>query len=194
MHAFVSLNISRRVGLKHCELFVSGFSMHFCFPTTGDKIFVTLSRSSNELASYKRTQHYLANNSQHWMLYVTSVCTPCCMLLHVVGSCCAKFETGQATCKRTQQLSTPTTSNISFIPWSTKRSATMLDPFAQLFQHCLGPRTRITHNLLGVYKVLWVVSSRCTAGPNIVVSCCIHLHTTANTDGTTLNTVGSCYT
>ena len=36
------------------------------------------------------------NNSQHcWILHVASVCTPCCMLLRVVGSCCAKFETGQ---------------------------------------------------------------------------------------------------
>ena len=24
-----------------------------------------------------------------------SVCKPCCMMLHVVGSCCAKYETGQ---------------------------------------------------------------------------------------------------
>ena len=29
------------------------------------------------------------------MLPVGSVCTPCCMLLCVVGSCCAKFETSQ---------------------------------------------------------------------------------------------------
>ena len=30
-----------------------------------------------------------ANNSQHcWMLHVASVCTPCCMLLRVVESCC----------------------------------------------------------------------------------------------------------
>ena len=30
---------------------------------------------------------WLANNSQHcWMLHVASVCTPCCMLLRVVGS------------------------------------------------------------------------------------------------------------
>ena len=62
----------------------------------------------------------LANNSQHcWMLHVASVCIPC-----------AKFETGQ-----TFQ---PTTPNISFVLWSPKRSATMLDPFPQLFQHCWG--------------------------------------------------------
>ena len=39
-------------------------------------------------APCKRTQHC-------WMWHVASVCTPCCMLLRVVGSCCAKFETGQ---------------------------------------------------------------------------------------------------
>ena len=38
----------------------------------------------------------LANNSQHfWMLYVASVCTSRCILMRVVGICCAKFETGQ---------------------------------------------------------------------------------------------------
>ena len=72
----------------------------------------------------------------------------CCVrlytLLHVVGYCCAKFETGQ-----TFQ---PTTPNISFVPWSPKRSVTMLDLFAQLFQHCCS-RTR---SLGIVYKDLWV--------------------------------------
>ena len=108
----------------------------------------------------------------------------CCarlhILLHVVGCCCAKFETGQ-----TFQ---PTTPNISFVPWSSKRSATMLDLFAQLFQHCWG-HARSLHT---VYKDLWVVSfPRCTAGPNIVGSCCIRLHTTANTHATTPNIVGA---
>ena len=78
---------------------------------------------------------------------------------HPVASCCAKFETGQ-----TFQ---PTTPNISFVPWSPKRSATMLDPFAQLFQHCWGH----ARSLRMVYKDLWVVSFPwCTAGPNIVGS------------------------
>ena len=37
----------------------------------------------------------LANKSQHcWMLHVTSVCTPCCILLDVVACCWAKFEIG----------------------------------------------------------------------------------------------------
>ena len=100
------------------------------------------------------------------------------MLLDVVVCCCAKFETGQ-----TFQ---PTTPNISFVPWSPKRSATMLDPFAHLFQHCWG-RAR---SLRMVYKDLWFVSfQRYTAGPNIVGSCCIRLHTTANRQATTPNIV-----
>ena len=81
-----------------------------------------------------------------WMLLVLSVCTPCCMLLHVVGSCYAKFETS-----RTFE---PTTPNICFVLWLPKHTATMLDPFAQLFQHCSG-HARALHM---AYKVLWVVS------------------------------------
>ena len=58
----------------------------------------------------------------------------------------------------------------------------MLDTFAQLFQHCWGH----ARSLRMVYKDLWVVSfPRCTAGPNIVGSCCIRLQTTANTYATT---------
>ena len=123
----------------------------------------------------------LANNSQHcWMLHVASVCTPCCMLLDVVACYWAKFETGH-----TFQ---PTTPNISFVPWSSKRSATMLDPFAQLFQHCWGH----ARSLRMVYKDLGAVSfPRCTAGPKIVGSCCIRLQTTANTHTTIPNIVGA---
>ena len=41
-------------------------------------------------------------------------------------------------------------------------------------------------------KSLWVVSfPQCTAGPNIVGSCCIRLQTTANTHATTPNIVGA---
>ena len=95
---------------------------------------------------------------------------------HPVACCCAKFETGQ-----TFQ---PTTPNISFVLRSPKRSATMLDPFVQLFQHCCGH----ARSLRMVYKDLWVVSfPRCTVGPNNAESCCIRLH--ANTDATTPNIV-----
>ena len=49
------------------------------------------------LISYVQTDAtLLAINSEHCcMLHVLSVCLPCCMLLCVAGSCCAKFETGQ---------------------------------------------------------------------------------------------------
>ena len=126
----------------------------------------TTSGTVDTLSPVQTGATLLANNSQHcWMLHVASVCTTCCMLLDVVACCCAKFETGQ-----TFQ---PTTPNISFVPWSPKRSATMLDPFAQLFQHCWG-HARSLHM---VYKDLWVVSFPwCTAGPNIVGSCCVRLH------------------
>ena len=111
-------------------------------------------------------------------------CVTCCVrlhtLLHVVGCCCAKFETSQ-----TFQ---PTTLNISFVLWSPKRSATMLDPFARFFQHCRGH----ARWLCMAYKDLWVVFfPRCTAGPKLVGSCCIRLHTTANTHPTTPNIVGA---
>ena len=118
----------------------------------------------------------LASNSQHcWMLHVASICTPFCMLLRVVGSCCAKLETGQ-----TFDTIPP---NNSLVPWSPKRSATTLDAFAQLFQHCRG-RIRA---LQMVFKILWVISfPRCPACPSGVGSCCICLHTT---DAATSNMV-----
>ena len=126
----------------------------------------------------------LANNPQHcWMLHVGSACTPCCLLLHVVVCCWAKFET--------VQNFEPTTPNISFVPWSPKRSATMLDPFAQLFQHCWGHERA----LLMVSKVLRVVSfPRCTAGPNIVRSCLhtTHQHGHSNSQHCRANNNGSC--
>ena len=49
---------------------------------------------------WKRTQHC-------WMLHVASVCTPCFMLLHVVGSCCTKFEIGQTSSYMQTDATTP---------------------------------------------------------------------------------------
>ena len=60
------------------------------------------------------------------MLHVASVCTPCCILLRVVMSCCAKFETSQPF----EQIPT----FLKFL----KHSVAMLDPFAQLFQQSWG--------------------------------------------------------
>ena len=65
----------------------------------------------------------------------------------------------------------------------------MLDPFAQLLQHCWGHARSLRMN----YKDdLWVVFfPRYTAGPKLVGSCCTRLHTTANTQATTPNIVGA---
>ena len=46
---------------------------------------LVLQRSTLSKAPCKRPQHC-------WMLHDASVCTPCCMLLRVVGSYCPQFE------------------------------------------------------------------------------------------------------
>ena len=90
-------------------------------------------------------------------------CVPLHILLHVVGCCCVLLRK----------------------VWN--RSNFSANNF-QLFQQCWGH----ARSLCMVYKDLWVVSfPRCTAGPNIVGSCCIRLHTTANTHATTSNIVGA---
>ena len=43
----------------------------------------------------------------------TKVCTPCCMLLRVVGSCCTKFETGQTFSYVQKDATTP--SNVASV-------------------------------------------------------------------------------
>ena len=64
----------------------------------------------------------------------------------------------------------------------------MLDPFAQLLQHCWGHAPSLRMD----YKDLWVVFFQgCTAGPKLVGSCCTRLHTTANTHATTSNIDGA---
>ena len=50
------------------------------------------------------------------MLHVASVCTPCCMLWHVVGSCCAKFETGQTFCYVQTDATTPNVACVQTSP------------------------------------------------------------------------------
>ena len=119
-----------------------------------------------------------ANNSQHcWMLHVESVSTPCCMLLRV------DVQGLKPVKLFSQQLPT-------FLLFRDRQS---------VIQQC-WIRLHSSFNIVGathyslriVYNDLWVVSfPRCTVGSNIVGSCCIHLHTTANMDGTTPNIVGA---
>ena len=111
------------------------------------------------------------------MLHVASFCTPCCMFLRVVAQSLKPVKLFS------QQLPT-------FLLFHDRRSVA---------QQC-WIRLHSSSNIVGatlahlrmVYKELWVVSfPRCTAGPNIVWSCCIHLHTTANTHPTTSNIFGA---
>ena len=128
----------------------------------------------------------LANNSQHCrMLHVASFANNvecCCMLLRVVGSCSAKFETGQKF--------EPTTArpNISFGPWSPKRSATTLDHFHTSSNIVVVGHARVLHKDT-THKTFETIP-RCTACLNIAGSYCIPLHTTAETDATTPNIAG----
>ena len=132
--------------------------------------YIRFARTANsEQRPCKRTQHCWSTTPNIVECYMLRP------LAHPVAWCCvffAKFETGQTF--------DPTTSNISYVPWSPKRSATILDPFAQLFQHYWAYASRLHM----VSKFLWVVPfAWCTAGPNMGGSCCIRLHTTrANTD------------
>ena len=82
----------------------------------------------------------LANNSQHcWISQCASVCTPCCRLFRVVGSCCAKFETSQ-----TFKPTTPQHSYFFCDRWSIVQQCWIrLHSLPTL----LGTRTCITHGL-----------------------------------------------
>ena len=130
------------------------------------------------LSPVKKDATMFTNNSQHcWMLHVASVCTTCCVLLRVFAPSLKPVKL------LNQQLPT----FLLFRGLRMKPSATMLHRFAQLFQHCWG-HARALHM---VYNVLRVVTfPRCTADPNIIGSCFVHLHTTANTNATTSDIVG----
>ena len=69
----------------------------------------------------------------------------------------------------------------TFLLFCDRRSA------AQLFHHRWG-HVRTLHVVSKVLKAVFVL--RCTADPNIDGSCCIRLHTTANTNTTTPAIVG----
>ena len=127
---------------------------------------------------------------QCWMLHVASVCTSCCMSSSPVQTEATLLDVTilrpfaqypdacwcVLLCKVWNRLNiwTNNSQHLFCSVISPKRSATMLDPFAQLFQYCLGHALAL--NVIS--KVLWVVS-------NIVGSCYISLHTTANMDATT---------
>ena len=115
----------------------------------------------------------LATNSQHcWISHVASVCTRCCMLLRKVCNW-SNFSAND--------------SQHFFCSMITKAKRNNVRSISTTLPTLLGSCTLITHG----YWDLWVVFfPQCTAGPKLVGSCCIHLHTTANMHGTTLNIIG----
>ena len=117
----------------------------------------------------------LTNNSQHcWMLHVSSVCTTCCVLLGVLAQSLKPVKL------LSKQLP-------MFLLFRDRVALRCWIGLHSSFQHCWGHESAFHM----VYKVLRVVSfPRCTADSNIMGSCCVHLHTTANTDATTSNIVG----
>ena len=111
---------------------------------------------------------------------------PGCYMLrpfaHPVACCCVRVFLGPEYLRKVWNRS-----NFLWNSWSLKRSATLLDPFVQLFQHSWG----LARVLGVVYKVSWAASfPRYTEGSSIVGNCCIRLRITANTDVTTPNIVG----
>ena len=101
----------------------------------------------------------------------------CWMLLDVVACCCAKFETGQ--------IFQPTTPNISFVLWSPKGRATMLDPFAQLFQNCWGHARALHMVPMGFTKSYGLYTSHHALQVLTLLA--------THTETTTPHSVGSCY-
>ena len=75
---------------ENCNHFSMAFVCLFvCF-------FLTLLIFNEFYAPCKRTQHCWPTTPNILGCYMLRpVCTPCCMLLRVVGKCCAKFKTGQ---------------------------------------------------------------------------------------------------
>ena len=66
----------------------------------------------------KRTQHMLANNTQHcWAQQCCDLLRPFAWNHSNVGTCCVQFETGQTFAR--------TSPNISIVLWPAKRSAYM---------------------------------------------------------------------
>ena len=95
-------------------------------------------------------------------LFPTLLDVTCCVRLHAVA-CCLEWLNFWAT-----------TPNISFVAWSPKRSATMLDTLLQFFQHCWD-HAHASHmvSMYPSHDALHVPTLF-----NNVGSCCISLHAT----------------
>jgi len=119
------------------------------------------------------------------MLHGKSVCTSYCM--HVVTCCCVLLGVVAQSLKPVKlwsnQLLLPT-----FLLFRDHRSVAQHDgSICTARQALLGPRTRIQCGLQSIMGCI-LPTMHCTG--KIVGSCCIPLHTTANTGAITVKIVG----
>ena len=83
-----------------------------------------------------------------------SVCTPCCMLFRIVGSCYAKFETGQTL--------EPTTPNVSYIRWSPMCMRYNVGSVYPALSNIVEACTRITYGRMGcIFPTIHCRSQHC---------------------------------
>ena len=122
----------------------------------------------------------LAKNSQHcWMLHVASVCTPCCtscwMLLRVVAQ----------SLKPVKLFSQQLPAFLLFRDrWSVAQQCWIRLHSSSNIVEATNAHYAWFAKTYGLYP-----PHDALVGPNIVGSCCIRLHTTANTYATTPNNV-----
>ena len=129
----------------------------------------------------------LCSNLSRVQTDATLLDVTCCVrlqtLLHVVGCCCVLL-------RKVWNRSNFSANNSQHFFCSVIAEAwrNNVGSVCTTLPSLLGPRTLITHGL----QDLWVVFfPRCTLGPKLVGSCCIRLHTNANTQATTPNIVGA---
>ena len=121
----------------------------------------------------------LVNNSQFcWMLHVTPVCTPCCMMLLFGGSCCGKFETGESF--EPTFLLFRDSRSVALQCWIRLHSSSKTDWTTHA--HCIWfTKTNglyPSHDALQVPTLLGVIATVCTPLPTQkknVGSCCVCL-------------------
>ena len=102
------------------------------------------------------TPYVTCKRAQHCrMLHVASVCTTCCMLLSVVGSCLAKFATGETFSYLQTGASTPNTvvSICTGLKYASYTWVTLLKPTAYAIKKtCCTKRGKIWRLLKTNYR------------------------------------------
>ena len=84
-----------------------------------------------------------------------------CVVFHFVTWCFVLLELLRKVWNWSN-FSEQTTPSISFVQWSPRRCATMLSPFAQLFQHCWGDARALQVVSLNIIHACHSISGSCT--------------------------------